>query len=198
MSEALKNIEQEILTYKGTNQYTLNYLHREYEAIKWQFFTSERFLQYLMTNWYHLGEFFGEPDKNYKHDWLPGAEDLLTRWYTAMFKEDPPTIVPGETGCSVHYYSDCRAGTILEVEYSKTKKDIIGRPMPSKIHIGLNETKCIDYYASEYEILDEIWKDSGIWTLRKNGYWYEEGHPMQSGEVIVTIGERHHYIDPSF
>lgn len=198
MTEALKNIEQEILTKRGTAQHTLDYLHREYDAMKWKFLTPERFLKYLAGQWYHMSEFFGEPDKNYNRQWLPGAEDLLSRWYTEVFKSDPPTIIPGETGCTVHYYSDCRAGTITTVEYSKTKKDIIGRPMPSKIHISLNETKCIDYYESNYEVLPELWKDYGVWTLRKNGYWYQEGHPMQSGEVIVTIGERYHYIDPSF
>ena len=198
MTETLKNIEQEILTLKGTDQHTLDYLHREYEAMKWMFVTSEKFLSRLKVHWYHLGEFFTEPDKNYNRQWLPEAESILTEWYEEMFRVDPPTIVPGQTGCTVHFYSDRRAGTIMDVEYSKTKKDIIGRPMPSKIHISLNETKCIDYYAGTYEILPELWKEYGVWTLRKNGYWYEEGHPMQRGEVITTIGERNHYIDPSF
>lgn len=198
MSETLKNIEQKILTYEGTSQHTLDYLHREYGAIKWKFLTPERFLQALMANWYHLGEFIHNDFGTFTRSWRDGAEDILTRWYTEIFKSDPPTIIPGETGCTVHYYSDKRAGTITEVEYSKTKKDIIGRPMPSKIHISLNETKCIDYYNSTYEILPELWKDCGVWALRKNGYWYEEGHPMQHGEVIATIGERYHYIDPSF
>ena len=47
-------------------------------------------------------------------------------------------------GCTVCYYSDKRAATVTKII------------SPCKIEVTFNQTKCIDYYASEYEVLPEL------------------------------------------
>jgi len=70
---------------------------------------------------------------------------------------------------------------------------------PKKIEVVENETKCVDYYAGSYEVLDTLTnKHSHIFTLRRNGTWVEEGQPKKFGSVTLTLGFRRHYIDPSF
>ena len=90
-------------------------------------------------------------------------------------------------GATMNLWSDRRAMTVTKVI------------SPKKIEVVENETKCLDWYASDYEILDTLTnKCSHIFTLRKNGTWVEEGQPKKFGSVTLTLGFRHHYIDPSF
>lgn len=91
-------------------------------------------------------------------------------------------------GATMNLWSDRRAMTITKVI------------TPKKIEVMENETKCIDYYAGSYEVLDTIAEHMGrhIFTLRKNGTWVEEGQPKKYGSVTLTVGYQRHYIDPSF
>ena len=91
-------------------------------------------------------------------------------------------------GCTINLFSDRRAATITRIISGK------------EIAIKENKTKCIDYYGSNYKILDELdnIQDEEIFTLRKGGTWVEKGQPKKQGSVTLTVGYRHHYIDPSF
>lgn len=90
-------------------------------------------------------------------------------------------------GATMNLWSDRRAMTVTKVI------------SPKKIEVVENETKCVDYYAGNYEVLDTLTnKHSHIFTLRRNGTWVEEGQPKKFGSVTLTLGFRRHYIDPSF
>jgi hypothetical protein len=89
-------------------------------------------------------------------------------------------------GATMNLWSDRRAMTVTKVI------------TPKKIEVRENNTKCNDWYASSYEILDELVGGTTIFTLRKNGTWVQEGQPKKYGSVTLTLGFRHHYIDPSF
>lgn len=69
---------------------------------------------------------------------------------------------------------------------------------PKEIAVRRNETKTIDFFNSQYEILDELMEGEEIFTLRKGGTWVEKGQPKKSGSVTLTVGYRHHYVDPNF
>lgn len=85
-------------------------------------------------------------------------------------------------------YSDRRAKTVVKVI------------SPKEIVVAENETKCIDYFASKYEILDTIAEYMGqeTYTLRRNGTWVAKGQPKKNGSVFLIVGMHDHYIDPSF
>ena len=91
-------------------------------------------------------------------------------------------------GATMNLWSDRRAMTVTKVI------------SPKKIEVMENDTVCKDWYGSVYEILDTIAEHMGktIFTLRKNGTWVQEGQPKKFGSVTLTLGFRHHYIDPSF
>lgn len=88
-------------------------------------------------------------------------------------------------GCTICYYSDRRAATVTKII------------SPCKIEVRFNRTKCIDYYAGEYEILPELEGDSRVFTKRRNGYWVAEGQPYKDG-VLLILHYQNHYIDPTF
>lgn len=88
-------------------------------------------------------------------------------------------------GCTICYYSDRRAATITKII------------TPCKIEVRFNQTKCIDYYAGEYEILPELEGVAKVFTKRKNGYWVAEGQPFKDG-VLLMLHYQNHYIDPTF
>lgn len=88
-------------------------------------------------------------------------------------------------GCTICYYSDRRAATVTKII------------SPCKIEVRFNRTKCIDYYAGEYEILPELEGDSRVFTKRRNGYWVAEGQPYKDG-VLLMLHYQNHYIDPTF
>lgn len=88
-------------------------------------------------------------------------------------------------GCTICYYSDKRAATVTKIV------------SPCKIEVTFNQTKCIDYYAGEYEILPELEGTQKVFTKRRNGYWVAEGQSYKDG-VILMLHYQNHYIDPSF
>ena len=118
---------------------------------------------------------------------------MLTSWMrdewpevaASVFNEVDPVLAVG-MGATMNLWSDRRAMTIVQIV------------TPKKIVVRENQTKCIDYYGSRYEILDELEGGTTVFTLRKNGTWVEEGQPKKFGSVTLTVGFRHHYIDPSF
>ena len=109
--------------------------------------------------------------------------DVAAEWW---MKSDPQVVVG--MGATEILYSDSRAKTIVEVK------------SPREIVVAENETKCIDYYAGTYEILPAIadYMSKETFTLRKNGTWVAKGQPKKAGSVILIVGFRYHYIDPSF
>lgn len=96
-------------------------------------------------------------------------------------------------GCTICYWSDKRAATIVDVEYTKD-----GRP--KAVVVAHNQTKCLDYFGDRYEILPEIEEHMGRdrFTLRKNGRWYMEGQETSPNSVVLMLHYHHHSIDPSF
>lgn len=88
-------------------------------------------------------------------------------------------------GCTFCYYSDKRAATVTKIVSQ------------CKIEVTFNQTKCIDYYAGEYEILPELEGTPKVFTKRRNGYWVAEGQPFKGG-VLLMLHYQNHYIDPSF
>lgn len=88
-------------------------------------------------------------------------------------------------GCTICYYSDRRAATVTKVI------------SPCKIEVMFNQTKCLDYFASEYEILPELKGAPEVFTKRRNGYWVAEGQSYKDG-VILMLHYQNHYIDPTF
>lgn len=88
-------------------------------------------------------------------------------------------------GCTICYYSDKRAATVTKII------------SPCKIEVTFNKTKCIDYFAGDYEILPELEGESKVFTKRRNGYWVAEGQPFKGG-VLLMLHYQTHYIDPCF
>lgn len=88
-------------------------------------------------------------------------------------------------GCTICYYSDRRAATVTKIV------------SPCKIEVTFNQTKCIDYYAGEYEILPELEGAPKVFIKRRNGYWVAEGQSYKDG-VLLMLHYQNHYIDPTF
>ena len=95
-------------------------------------------------------------------------------------------LVP-ETGtpCTVVYFSDYRAATIVGVLSDKA------------VLVQDNKTICKDYYSGDYEICSELEGLAKKFTKRKNGKWILEGHPTSDG-VQLALHYQRHYIDPHF
>lgn len=88
-------------------------------------------------------------------------------------------------GCTVCYYSDKRAATVTRIV------------SPCKIEVTFNQTKCIDYYAGEYEVLPELKGCAKVFTKRSNGLWVAEGQSYKD-DVLLMLHYQSHYIDPHF
>ena len=88
-------------------------------------------------------------------------------------------------GCTVCYYSDKRAATVTKII------------TPIKIEVTFNQTKCIDYYSGQYEILPELEGAPKVFTKRRNGFWVAEGQSYKDG-VLLMLHYQNHYIDPIF
>lgn len=116
---------------------------------------------------------------SYREDWADVAKSI--------FEESNPELKVG-LGATMNLWSDRRAMTIVEVV------------TPRKIIVQENKTRCIDYYAGDYEVLDELEKGMSkhVFTLRRGGTWVEQGQPKKYGSVTLSVGFRVHYIDPSF
>jgi hypothetical protein len=112
------------------------------------------------------------------------------RW-EAEEREARHNIIPWVgMGCTEILYSDRRACTVTEVH--RTRKGEI-----KKVVVRENETVCKDWYASDYEIKQELTNHEEVFTKRSNGLWVMEGQQSRDG-VLLSLGFRHHFIDPSF
>jgi hypothetical protein len=100
------------------------------------------------------------------------GKNKYTDWQKQIEKERDSAIknlVPeAGLGCTVCYYSDKRAVTVTKIV------------SPCRIEVTFNRTKCIDYYAGEYEILSELEGAPKVFTKRRNGYWVAEGQPTKA------------------
>lgn len=101
-----------------------------------------------------------------------------------MYKHLMPEVGMGATEI---LWSDRRAKTVVKVL------------TPNKVVVRENEVMCKDYYAGNYEVLDELSAmPEEVFTRRKSGRWVEMGQPDKYGSVFLVLGHRAHYIDPSF
>ena len=77
-------------------------------------------------------------------------------------------------GCTICYYSDKRAATVTKIV------------SPCKIEVTFNQTKCIDYYAGEYEILSELEGDAKVFSSEA----IAAAMLVRENETIPAIRER--------
>lgn len=125
---------------------------------------------------------------------LREAEARLKKWDTlkerdALDEERCQAIrnlVP-EVGlkCTICYYSDYRAATVTQVLTER------------KVAVRFNKTKCLDYFAGDYEILPELEGEERIFTKRSNGKWIAEGQLSKDG-VRLALHYQRHYINPEY
>lgn len=108
-------------------------------------------------------------------------EEHDARWLQSLHNLVPEVGL----GCTIIYWSDRRAATVTRVI------------SPKKIEVTHNEVKCLDYYSGEYEVLPELQERTAVFTKRKNGMWFMEGHKTNDG-VSLALNYQTHYIDPSF
>lgn len=157
--------------WKG-NTYTENLYQKDIDEIKHDAVTCK-------LNGYGESVFIEKLKYPYRRYW---KDEVLK-----IFRDTTAEVKVG-TPATENLYSDRRAKTVVEVI------------SPRKIVVAENKTICKDYFAGNYDILDEINECIGtsIFTLRKGGGWYEEGQPKKAGSVTLTLGYRYHYIDPSF
>lgn len=118
-------------------------------------------------------------------EWKTIAErDEMNKNLHEMYKRLMPEVGMPATAI---YFSDRRAKTVTEVV------------TPNKVIVRENEVECLDYYAGNYKILDELCNMPELtFTRRKSGRWVEMGQPDKYGSVMLVLGYRSHYIDPSF
>ena len=100
------------------------------------------------------------------------------------------TITPPEVGMGATYSigSDCYPYTVMEVRSPKTIVVQEDKARPTKNHHPHGNQSFLFEPNSEGE--------KRVFTLRKNGGWYENGQPMGHGRL--RVGERHKHIDPHF
>lgn len=110
--------------------------------------------------------------------------DEMTKKLNEMYKHLMPEVGMGATAI---YFSDRRAKTVVEVK------------TPNKVIVRENEVICKDYYDGDYEILDELCNMPELtFTRRKSGRWVQMGQSDDRSSVVLVLGHRDHYIDPSF
>ena len=107
---------------------------------------------------------------------------LEEEWLSVVRGMIPEVGIP----CTIVYFSDYRAATVVEV--SEDKK---------KVGVRFNETKCNDWYAGDYEILPELYGSVQYFTHRRNGRWIMEKQPVRDG-VALALHYQRHYIDPHY
>lgn len=110
-------------------------------------------------------------------------QDKLEEKWMALLRGIVPEVgIP----CTIVYYSDYRAATVVEVNEKK-----------NRIGVRFNKTECKDWYAGNYEILPELYGEVQYFTHRKKGQWIMEGHQVRDG-VALALHYQRHYIDPHF
>lgn len=171
MKEKSKIVKTKVLTWKE-HEYTATLTEDDVEKIKHEAVIAK-------LNGYDKDWFMKNVTRCFREEF---PEECLK-----IFDETEVKVEVG-TPATENLYSDHRAKTVVEVI------------SPTKIVVAENETRCIDYYAGEYEVLDEIaeYMSKETFTLRKGGTWVMEGQPKKIGSVTLTLGFRRHYIDPSF
>lgn len=118
-----------------------------------------------------------------KNEYYPKEEDRLeAKWLSVVRGIIPEVGIP----CTIVYFSDYRAATVVEV--SEDKKTV---------GVRFNETNCKDWYAGYYEVLQELYGEVEYFTHRKNGQWVMVGHQVMDG-VKLALHYQRHYIDPEF
>lgn len=145
----------------------------------------------LTTNLIHDIEHDVKIAKLNGRDWdtfIKNAYRTYSEWAEVISKIWQKTEIAPEVGmgATMNLWSDRRAMTVTKVI------------SPKKIEVRENDTVCKDWYASSYDILPTLVGGTTVFTLRKNGTWVQEGQPKKFGSVTLTLGFRHHYIDPSF
>ena len=134
-----------------------------------------------------MKEFYKELDalskKIYEADCSYEELEEMRAKYDELVRTTEPFVGAKAT---IYYYSDCRAATVVEVK----GKNIIG--------VRLNETKCNDYFSSEYEVLPELYGRVEYYSKRKSGRWRMVGQPDKWTEVQLCLHYHRHYIDQSY
>lgn len=110
----------------------------------------------------------------------------LHAWYSKL----PDAEIEKGVPCTIRYYSDSRAATIIDVKRNKDGK-------PIEVTVAHNVVEVVDYFGGDYKIHDELEDITDVFTLRRGGGWVMKGHQKRDG-VRLYIGHHHHYIDPSF
>lgn len=189
-SELLDQIEAKFVT-DIQKKYDIPQLHDLYEQVRYRFQTAEYVYAGMENEHYHYSDILEVLTK----------EEFI-QWYNEMLRVNPPTIEVGMP-CTVYYWSDHRAATITKVEYYKDgRKDAAGNRIPKLLGTNLNEVKCIDYYAGNYEVFpmtdpEQLKLVHDEFTIRKHGRWISKGNETGDG-LSLGIGYWNHYIDPSF
>lgn len=189
-SELLNQIEAKFTT-DFQKKYDVPQLHDIYEQVRYRFQTAEYVYAGMENDHYRLSDILEVLTK----------EEFI-QWYNEMLRVNPPTIEVGMP-CTVYYYSDHRAATVTKVEYYKDgRKDAAGNRIPKLIGTNLNEVKCLDYYAGNYEVIpmtdpEQLKLVHDEFTIRKRGCWISKGNETGDG-LSLGIGYWDHYIDPSF
>lgn len=119
-----------------------------------------------------------------------GYVDLLKKAYEELDGE-----IKVGTPCTIIYYSDRRGATVVEVEYFKSGKK---KGMPKRVGVRENVSKCIDYYAGDWEVTDELEGEVQYYTYRENHTWVNEGGDTKDWGTKLVFGYRRTYEDPSF
>lgn len=114
-------------------------------------------------------------------DTLAERDALEEEWKQAIRNLVPEVGVK----CTIVYYSDYRAATVTTVLSER------------KVAVRFNNTKCLDYFAGEYEILPELEGEERIFTKRSNGKWIAEGQLSRDG-VRLALHYQRHYINPEY
>lgn len=123
-----------------------------------------------------------QQEENYRlyREWCANNDAAVTEAIHALVPD------VGTEGTAV-YYSDRRAVTVTEVL------------SPTKVKVGFNKTRCLNYFLSEYEILKDMDDAMGeqVFTKRRNGQWIQQGQPTKGG-VYLALHYHVHWIDPNF
>lgn len=188
-SELIERIES-AFTADHQKKYDIPHLHGLYEEVRYRFLTATEVYKAMLK-------------ERYRYDTITDVltEAEFTEWYNEMLRINPPTIEVGMP-CTIYYYTDHRAATVTTVEYYKDgRKDAAGNRIPRVIGVNLNEVKCLDYYAGNYDVIPMTGNDLKIvedrFTYRKHGRWIMENQSLHDG-CSLGIGYWSHYIDPCF
>lgn len=202
-SEKLTRMETTAVTNGYLNKSDVDTLHKKYEEIRYRFLTPEEFCEFLITDWYQFDKMFSDDydTVTYRHYFSNAFNrQYVIEWYLEMLRINPTVIEPG-TKATVFYYSDCRAVTVVSVEYFANGKNVGGLRIPKKVGVAFNDTKSINFESGDYEVIPfenlESQTTEQVFTWRKGGRWVEEGFDAGDG-LRLGVGFWHHYIDPCF